>query len=1149
MILQVSAALIRLARYEPALQRGAQQRMLSTFLETESSTLKSCDSDPDAPVEIEGNPYKKEDRKCLLCRTGIELDYKNARLLQQFVSTFSGRVYDRHITGLCDHQQKKLVETIALSRKAGYMPVFVKDPNPENGHGRTYFIELVDKAQSNDDVADLITLFETLNGEELEKALPSLCFLAEKCPSRLKGNFLDLAYCILTDVNCSRSGRKAVLACLRVLTHGDEFIWDSFFTLYQCLEEPQFHIINPVLPRMDDVLTSVHEGLLNFKWAAALFMRALVHSNGWVRLWAIEKLVAVNPAIMATNQDYAALKFFFISHIYAVLIGSKCAHFFQFLLTMIYDHLNSNDPFWRLLERGNLPNFLESLTHLTQGILLSQDEAARRLFIEGLLITLSKMCSPSSLFFLSEALAKIQVFRVLNANDLILMKTLVQKVQYVQHTTMRIVTQFNFVVFFCKMLKPAVECVNEIGFLTAFFSRTFPRLFGQFIDLDPIRELLSTRDEPVDFIRLALSNRRDFEKDDLARLLWVRAGLLGEENQLQKRLELELADRLTAIEDGVDVGLTPDVVEDVDILLCILLESPKDLISLDSSLVQLINGYVLLRIAVASGAHAFMMHNIYTSLIKRLKCPIKPFVDLALSLISEEAIPCDRHCLLAKMLYDLLDELSSEDIAEILPKIISYLGEKPLAPVRLYKKSICSREKDMNKQMSELHEYRLKLVLKFSSHFCEDHESLLSQCVECIDSASAYPVAECYLKISRVVIEKVNCPDLLVSLMKTSVATTNEERKSQNFLPALQHALSLIFTKPVMSHTITRDIVMSFCGELLELARLNTPVALHLSSELKNAAHADLLTSDWATTIFSLAVFGPIPKKENRVVNAAYEMIYTRLPNNNDDIHKPFEVVQRTRLNGICTALLLSQKDSKFANHLVDVIIAEINAMNLSSSRSFGLSLAHRQNTRAVSLLLLLIDYVSDEAVLNKVFTNCMDWIVDPCQQFSIKLILEWLLVRMALRNPVAKEQLLGQERIFASKRIGSVSSWINMIVLMSRAEEDKVNFLKYRAGQERNHFRFVVFSPNRASFVHRDFFVPFNLNCPYHCHFQSLMMQFIELILPWTTAQNFAVRCTAIAGLRLMYKTLASKERERWYLLQRIVEFNSEPAGYVFMF
>uniref|UniRef100_A0A1I8ANQ3 28S ribosomal protein S18c, mitochondrial n=1 Tax=Steinernema glaseri TaxID=37863 RepID=A0A1I8ANQ3_9BILA len=74
------------------------------------------------------NPYQKEKVKCILCSHNVELDYKNSRLLQQFVSSFSGRVYDRHITGLCSHQHEKLVKTIALSRRAGYMPIFVKDP-------------------------------------------------------------------------------------------------------------------------------------------------------------------------------------------------------------------------------------------------------------------------------------------------------------------------------------------------------------------------------------------------------------------------------------------------------------------------------------------------------------------------------------------------------------------------------------------------------------------------------------------------------------------------------------------------------------------------------------------------------------------------------------------------------------------------------------------------------------------------------------------------------------------------------------------------------------------------------------------------------------------------------------------------------------
>ncbi|EFP07782.1 hypothetical protein CRE_26503 [Caenorhabditis remanei] len=110
---------------------------------TSSSPVPAVVHSEDEPVVLESNPYTKEPRKCLLCSTGVELDYKNSRLLQvylkrfcqssiksfqQFVSTFSGRVYDRHITGLCDEQQKKLIEAIAKSRRAGFMPIFVKDP-------------------------------------------------------------------------------------------------------------------------------------------------------------------------------------------------------------------------------------------------------------------------------------------------------------------------------------------------------------------------------------------------------------------------------------------------------------------------------------------------------------------------------------------------------------------------------------------------------------------------------------------------------------------------------------------------------------------------------------------------------------------------------------------------------------------------------------------------------------------------------------------------------------------------------------------------------------------------------------------------------------------------------------------------------------
>lgn len=80
------------------------------------------------------NPYKREDRQCLLCKLNITPDYKNARLLSQFQSSYTGRIYGRHITGLCKTKQMEVEKAIKYSQACGFMPTyhksleFVNDP-------------------------------------------------------------------------------------------------------------------------------------------------------------------------------------------------------------------------------------------------------------------------------------------------------------------------------------------------------------------------------------------------------------------------------------------------------------------------------------------------------------------------------------------------------------------------------------------------------------------------------------------------------------------------------------------------------------------------------------------------------------------------------------------------------------------------------------------------------------------------------------------------------------------------------------------------------------------------------------------------------------------------------------------------------------
>lgn len=90
-----------------------------------SSSETVSTSDEDDPIAIK-SPYKREDRQCILCKFNISPDYKNPRMLSQFQSSYTGRIYGRHITGLCKEKQKQVERAIIRSQSCGFMPVYHK---------------------------------------------------------------------------------------------------------------------------------------------------------------------------------------------------------------------------------------------------------------------------------------------------------------------------------------------------------------------------------------------------------------------------------------------------------------------------------------------------------------------------------------------------------------------------------------------------------------------------------------------------------------------------------------------------------------------------------------------------------------------------------------------------------------------------------------------------------------------------------------------------------------------------------------------------------------------------------------------------------------------------------------------------------------
>uniref|UniRef100_A0A3B5MKL1 Small ribosomal subunit protein bS18m n=1 Tax=Xiphophorus couchianus TaxID=32473 RepID=A0A3B5MKL1_9TELE len=91
------------------------------------SILRVCFS-----CSLMGNPSRESKKGCVLCN--VTVDFKNIQLLSQFVSPHTGRIYGRHITGLCGRKQKEISKAIKKAHSLGFMPVthkypeFMKDP-------------------------------------------------------------------------------------------------------------------------------------------------------------------------------------------------------------------------------------------------------------------------------------------------------------------------------------------------------------------------------------------------------------------------------------------------------------------------------------------------------------------------------------------------------------------------------------------------------------------------------------------------------------------------------------------------------------------------------------------------------------------------------------------------------------------------------------------------------------------------------------------------------------------------------------------------------------------------------------------------------------------------------------------------------------
>ena len=102
-----------------------------TAVEEEISSTVSSLSTPDLPLDI-SDPYAPPPSMCILCPRKYAPGqaptpfYLNPKLLSQFTSPHTGKMYDPHITGLCSSMQTLVQREVNRSQSAGLMSTRVK---------------------------------------------------------------------------------------------------------------------------------------------------------------------------------------------------------------------------------------------------------------------------------------------------------------------------------------------------------------------------------------------------------------------------------------------------------------------------------------------------------------------------------------------------------------------------------------------------------------------------------------------------------------------------------------------------------------------------------------------------------------------------------------------------------------------------------------------------------------------------------------------------------------------------------------------------------------------------------------------------------------------------------------------------------------
>ncbi|VDN81814.1 unnamed protein product [Brugia pahangi] len=906
-------------------------------------------------------------------------------------------------------------------------------------------------------------LFDNAIVDEMETMVSALFTITR----RALPNLTDRIEKIIHRFICygqSQFVRKAALCALQEMKTGT--VWKDYFILMDVLQESQFHLVEPVLPIFNRILcrceaTMENDNSLPWFWVQLLFVRALDHPNGWIRVWAAQKVFSIDAALLKTD--------------YSIILSSVLAA------------LGSSNIYWRLIEDAKLNNFIQDFGSFLERIASAGSGDDEKNFFKTFVLLLSvHVSSSTSLFFVSCSL-QFCTPAPIYSNCLTLCRPVLSAVARMPYLPLRICTTANFLKFFFKLadrnwheaycfaslLSELPE--NKYGFLLQefFYNTTFTETLTKNM-MEQLEDL-----------------QRSYVSCCFGRSNWLAHAIYTWKIALDHGRAYKLAMGVLCSLSAVDSYSVHDF-KTVDVMLqlyTVILDDKlfenEDSQYLKYGLVAYLDTRLFADMNEVFDSKRF--NNLHKKLLTMMHgMNFEQWLMRSMVLCNKTTSP-SRRAELSSVAVVLISKYTN----------ISQMAWNAILSFLLSEENVSGTSNISRMDMlgETIAQNKSVLWRNFIADHSFDSISIFKLCINSLKIFFSWDCRRAFLDLLLTVLRKVPISWMIEQSIEVVLAVANEEKKTLNYISVISDVLAICTLECTLRtqgvDKIALETVEKLCGE----SEQNVQIAVVLSDAFYQAK--EFLCIAWFPLLIKMCAFGPVCKKDTAVLNLAVQMAYAMeksLPTVNYE--KLHECAQYSRLRALQTVSWISKNRCGSADKFIQETFVMMETFDASKNKSFGMSLAHRRKTRLSQLLLLIYGFASRE-ILEKLELFCIKCLKEPVQQPSIRLLVSWILVRLYCNNEDAFQKFIGIEKELAAARIGSISSWIAILLHVTKINRTDAAFT-----------------------------------------------QCFTLFHPWCTAQNFTVRCTSLAALKLLWNIVGNKLRDQFHYLRCIIEFDAEKTG-----